>query len=136
MAAPKTMEFRVIHGLYIVVHTAAPPTDEEWAEYIASYRGVNSLLVRTIVFTEGGGPDTKKRALVDQMLQGRPSPLAVVSESVWVRTIAKALSWTNPFTRVFSPAAVEEAYRYLHLTPAEQELVEREVRSMRRRLSD
>lgn len=128
------MSTRFINGLFILVHSSVPPTDEEWAEFFNNFQRQDPRKVRTLVFTEGGGPSTHQRAEVDRVVKGRPSLVAVVSDNVWVRLISKAMSWNNPYLRVFSPASVEDAYRHLQMTPTEKEVVQRETTLMRQKL--
>jgi hypothetical protein len=128
------MAFRQLGDLFVVVHTAAPPRDEEWGAYFEAVSPLDPLKTRTLVFTRGGGPNADQRARVKALLNGRTSLVSVVTESVWVRTLVKVLQWDNPQMRAFSPDEMDEAYRHLRLTPAEIDAASREMAAMRREL--
>jgi len=130
----KTMAFRRLGDLFVVVHTAALPRDDEWDAYFEALSRLDPMKTRNLVFTRGGGPNADQRARVKALLNGRTSLVSVITESLWVRTIVKVLQWDNPQMRVFSPDEMDEAYRHLQLTPAEIEAASREMAAMRREL--
>lgn len=122
MLARRSMAYDSINSFVVVVHTKAPPTDEEWDEYIEFNRanGVErGVITRYLVVTEGGAPTAAQRKLfhdaVTPLLQKYPNVLrtAVVTPSTFVRGVMSALSLVNPIFRGFSPNEINDAYEYL-----------------------
>src|SRR5262249_27181347 len=81
--------------LFVVVHRAKPPTDEEWTDYLESWRPLDMGNMRTLVFTDGGGPNPAQRKAATEALGGKSSLTAVVSSSPLIRGIVTALGWFN-----------------------------------------
>jgi hypothetical protein len=111
----------------VVAHTAAAPSLEEWSGYA---REVEALLsrsnpddVRTVVFTDGGGPDAEQRRKLTEVRGWNVVRVAVVTQSLAVRGIVTAFSWFNPRIKAFLPVAVGAAFRYLGLSPDEESKV-------------
>lgn len=105
--------------LSTVVHTEISPSDEEWAEYLAAVRRneLNLGKIRTLVFTDGGGPNSTQRKAVNDFLKGRQTPVVLVSASPVIRGITTALNWFNPLVKSVSPEQMEEALKYLNIPP-------------------
>src|SRR5262245_9124536 len=102
----------------IVVHTAEAPSDDEWNAYIQDLERTISEVTGTIVITSGGGPNSSQRRAVNALMarEGRKQYRgAVVTESLLVRGIVKALSLFNPGIRVFRPDALDPALAHVGL---------------------
>ena len=134
MTPSKTMAFRRLGDLFVVVHTATPPHDDEWGAYFEALTPLDPLKTRNLVFTRGGGPNAEQRTRMKVLLNGRTTLCSVVTESLWIRTLVKVHQWDNPQMRVFSPDEMNEAYRHIRLTPAEIDVASREMAAMRREL--
>jgi hypothetical protein len=108
----------------VVVHSAQAPSASEWAAYIDTWQVFASAIavesVRTLVFTDGGAPDAEQRARLNNVLAGRPTPVAVLSDSFVVRSVCSTLSMFNRGLKVFSPGRLAEAMQFLGLQPSEQ----------------
>lgn len=131
----KNMAFVTVGDLVVALHNSSPPTEQEWAGYMDAMKKIGAEKVRGLAFTDGGGPDSKQRKLITDLLGGQPRQAAVVSASSVVRGIVTALNWFNPAIKAFSPERVDEAYDYLKLTTAEIEAVNRQVRVMHKQFS-
>jgi hypothetical protein len=121
------MRYRCDGRVIVVAHTTAPPSDEEWSGYA---REVEALLsrsapeqVRTVVFTDGGGPSAEQRRQLTEIKGWDLVRVSVVSQSVAVRGIVTAFSWFNPKIKAYLPIAVAAALRHLGLTPEEESRV-------------
>ncbi|NUP05419.1 MAG: hypothetical protein HOW73_05090 [Polyangiaceae bacterium] len=112
------MRFEQFGDTVAMVHTADPPSDEEWDAYLASQRAHWSA--RVLVFTEGGGPTTLQRGRLNDALAGRIVKTAVVSSSAVIRGIVTALSWFNPGIKSFLPNEASAALRYLGVAVEDQ----------------
>ena len=117
MARNMVQEF--FGDLMILVHTAHAPNETEWKEYIEAVRASDLDKLKTLVFTDGGAPNAAQRKSVNEVLDGKTSPGAIVSHSMLVRGVVSALSWFNPKIKAFSPENTDAAFRYLGL-PDEQ----------------
>jgi hypothetical protein len=122
------MAFARIGNILVALHTAAPPSPEEWAEYMRALRQVDLAKLVTIVFTDGGGPNSAQRKEVNDTLKGRASPSAVVTGNTFARSLVAALAWFNPSLRAFAPDRTSDAFEHLKLTRAESESVRTQVR--------
>jgi hypothetical protein len=131
----RNMGFAAVDDLVVAVHSAAPPSEEEWAGYIATMRKIGPEKVCGLAFTDGGAPDSKQRKLLNDVLGGRPRIAAVVSGSTLVRSVVTALTWFNPDVKAFSPDRVNDAYAYLKLTTAQIEAVNRQVQVLHKQFA-
>jgi hypothetical protein len=125
-----------VGDLMILIHTARPPSGAEWAEYIRAVAAHDPAKLRTLVFTDGGAPNSPQRKEVNDVLGGRASRGAIVSASAIVRGAVMALSWFNPLIRAFPPTELEDALRYLSVPAEELPAVWEEVRRLRDVLGD
>ena len=129
----KTMAFASVGTVVIVLHSNQAPTDAEWAEYVKEFKKFKDLTrVRSLVFTDGGAPNSAQRKEVNDLLDGRPGLTAVISASSMIRGVVTALQWFNPAIKSFSPDRVASAYEHLKLTPAERDSVGRQVQVLRK----
>jgi hypothetical protein len=125
-----------VGDLMILIHTSRPPSGAEWAEYIRALSAHDPTKLRTLVFTDGGAPNSPQRKEVNDVLGGRASRGAIVSASAIVRGAVMALSWFNPLIRAFPPTELEDALRYLSVPAEELPVVWDEVRRLRDVLGD
>ena len=105
--------------LFVVIHPNRPPADDEWMTYLRSWSGHDMSRMRTLVFTDGGGPSASQRRLATEALGGKESLTAVVSSSSMVRGVVTALSWFNPKIKSFSPDEAQRAFEYLRIVAPE-----------------
>ena len=129
------MRYRCNGTLIVVVHTSEPPSDDEWSRYA---REVEELLsrsapeeVRTVVFTDGGGPNPAQRRRLAEIEGWSAVRVSVVSSSAAARAIVNAFSWFNPRMKAFLPVAVGAALRHLGLAPDEESRVWRTLEEFR-----
>jgi hypothetical protein len=118
-------EFSVIDGMYVFVYPGEGVSDASWNRYIdhlqAFLRGRNNEIagLRTLVFTDGGGPDVRQRGKLNDVLDGRATPVAVVSGNFAVRAILAPMSWFNPEIKLFAPKDVLTALAFLKVPAAD-----------------
>jgi hypothetical protein len=125
------MAFMVIDRMFLLVHGAEDPTNEEWALYLDAIQrhGVDRTML--LVYTDGGGPSAMQRRYLNELLNGRTVPVAVLSDSAKVRGLVTVMSWFNPQIRAFSPAELVVALAYLEVPTSRAELIEREKYELR-----
>jgi hypothetical protein len=127
----KNMRFKVIDQTFIVVYGSRNPTNEEWETYLDAVERQGFDRTVQLIVTEGGGPDSTQRKLLNDKLKGRSVPVAVVSKNPIIRGVVTALSWFNTKIRAFVPSNFTEALRHLDLPEAEGKALEREVNELR-----
>ena len=127
----KNVAIKVIDRLFLVVYGTADPTDEEWDAYLGlvKHHGIDRTM--QLICTDGGEPSTQQRKVLNEVLGGRPVPVAVVSSSVRVRGTVTALSWFNRRIRAFPPTGLHEAIAYLEIPASRIDLIERELEKLR-----
>lgn len=97
-------------GLFLLVHSRHPPDDASWDAYLEDVRRMPSLeAMRTLVLTEGGGPNVRQRAALNAELRGQRTRVAVVSSSIMVQGIISTLGLFNRDIRWFSPPRLADA---------------------------
>ena len=121
-------------SLMITINTSRPPTDEEWNDYVETYRKRGPETLRTLVFTDGGAPNSAQRKKVNEMLDGKTTRAAVISPNSMVRGVVTALSWFNPKIKVFAPEQLDDAFRYLEIRGAEIDTVWQVIRKLQSKL--
>ncbi|MFT3765238.1 MAG: hypothetical protein QM820_06935 [Minicystis sp.] len=132
MTPQKSMAFDRVGPIFVLVHGTSPPSDEAWSAYLDALRQVDLSRARSLVFTQGGAPSGVQRARLQEIMGGRESLGAIVTESTWVRAVGKALSLANPSLQVFSPDDLAGACRHLKLSEAESAVVERKLAELRK----
>jgi hypothetical protein len=134
----KTMAFEITGTTIILVHTAEPPSKDEWDRYIRASKELldraGAERVHGLVVTEGGGPSISQRQQVNDMLKLRPLSMAVVSSNAFIRTIVTALNVFNPSIKVFRPDALAFAFRHLGLSEQEKKTALRTVAKLQAEL--
>jgi hypothetical protein len=126
------MAYRLLGSLFILAHNDRSPPDQTWQEYLADMRRLTDLgEMRTLVLTPGGGPNAKQRMAMNAILDGRRTPVAVVTPSFVARGIITSLSLFNPEIRAFSPRDAQAAYDFLGLDVQTRRLAESVARQLR-----
>ncbi len=127
----RTMAFKVVDRLFIVVYGAANPSNEEWRDYLEEVRRHGIDRTVQLISTDGGRPTSSQRAELDQLLARRPVPVAVCTGSARVRTLVTAMSWFNRLIRAFPANGIRDAVDYLELPTSRTQLVVREIGKLR-----
>lgn len=125
------MAFRAIEGVLVALHGRSNPSHDEWEAYIHYHKNSAIHCLRTLVVTDGGGPDAKQRAMTNEYLKGVPMVVAVCTDSTFVRGIVTAMSWFNPRIKAFSKAQIQDALEYLGIAPVVARRIITEVTKMR-----
>jgi hypothetical protein len=114
------MGFKILGPLHLIVVGPKDPSPADWAAYLDAVRaeqkkGIDVGEIRTLVFSDGGGPNAAMRKAVSDILQGRTSPVAIVTGNPMMRGIITALSWFNSQCRAFAPNEIGAALRFLQV---------------------
>lgn len=116
-APRKTVTFKVLDTWLLTVYGAADPTDAEWAICAEKFKGMDLSRLRVLIYTMGGAPSPAQRKVMNDVVNGRSFPTALVSSHAFVRGIATAMSWFNPKMKVFTPDDLDDALDYLQIAP-------------------
>lgn len=115
------MAWRRMGRFTVTVHTADVPGEEEWRDYIAQVSDHLPLEEqRALVISAGGGPNGKQRKMMVDELKGAKVPVAILTNSLLMRSASTAVSWFNPQLKVFGPNDLDSALDYLDLTAWER----------------
>ncbi|HZF51278.1 MAG TPA: STAS/SEC14 domain-containing protein [Polyangiaceae bacterium] len=133
----KSMSFHMVSRIHISAQGREPPTDEDWTAYLqhikANIRDIDGL----IVFTAGGAPTAAQREATSRFWAGehRRPRIAVLTPSVFVRTIVMAMTWSmGQQIRAFSADDFEGAFSYLAITLVQRVKVQEELLRLRSEL--
>ena len=126
------MGFKLLGNLHLVVVGEKDPTAVDWKLYLDAIketerRGLEITSLRTLVFSDGAGPNAQQRKMLADHLNGRPSPLAIVTGVTIMRGVITALRWFNPEVRAFAPGDLQEALKFLDVPPYRQESIIRDA---------
>lgn len=117
----RTMIWRRLGRLTVTVHTQEVPADDEWAKYVSEAHDHLPLEAqRGLVVSAGGGPNGRQRRMMVEALDGAKVPFAILTNSLLMRSAATAVSWFNPYLKVYGPDDLEQAIAYLGLTAWER----------------
>lgn len=107
--------------LVVTVHTATPPSTDEWNQYlvfcadlVAEFRDA-PLKPFSIVFTDGAAPNTEQRRAFLDIVARHPFTSAIVTGSRVTRGVVTLLSWFAPGVQAFSPTDVDGILRHAGL---------------------
>ncbi len=124
------MAYRTVHGVFCVAHGSSNPSDEEWKAYLDYYLAHEPECLRTLVVTDGGGPNAKQRGDTAKLIQSSPTRVAIVSSSTFVRGVATALSWFNKRVQAFSDTEMDRALSYLEVTDNLARVITAELKTL------
>lgn len=127
----RSMAFTVVGDLLVLCHSKAPPSDEEWEEWIE--RGRRGAHSGVLVSSAGGAPNSAQRARLSQMVNvmDAPPPFVLLTESAMVRSVLTAFSWlltSKQKLKALPPSAVGEAIAWLGVSVPEARVQEALVR--------
>jgi hypothetical protein len=115
--------------LSVVKH--GPPTDVEWAAWLALLREHRGPQMRVVVETDSGPNAAQRRALAET-LHGVDVSFAIMTDSIVVRGIVTALAWLGVRHCAFPLGQVQQATAYLGLTDDEALRTEQELARLQR----
>ncbi len=124
----RTMAWRTEGRVNVVVHGTRSPTDLEWATYLNETRDISLRPdFCLLVLSRGGSPDGKQRTLLTSSIPKgtRKPPVALLTDSAIVRGVVGAMGLFNPLMKAFATNDLDGAARYLGLTRAEREGVQK-----------
>jgi hypothetical protein len=112
------MAFKIVGNLHVIVVGEKDPAPSDWDAYIHAIQasmkaGAEPRQLRTLVFSDGGGPNSAQRKAVANLLNGQATPVAIVSNSAVMRGIMTALAWFNPLARAYAPGEIGDALAFL-----------------------
>jgi hypothetical protein len=112
------MGFKFMGSLHIIVVGEQDPAPADWHAYVEAIqaeakRGASSRQMRTLVFSDGGGPNAAQRQVTSELREGQSTPQAIVTCSGLTRAVITALRLWNPHCRAFAPRDLVTALEFL-----------------------
>ena len=124
-----------VGDLAIMIAGPKPPLDMEWDRYVdfLEAMGTPGPSSRTLAITAGGAPTNPQRARLEKRIGARRkgSKLAVVTSSTFARGVLNGWALVRPGYRAFAPEKLDEALRFLDVSPQSAREVEALVRELR-----
>ena len=100
----------------------------EWDGYVdfLEAMGTPGPSSRTLAITAGGAPTNPQRARLEKRIgdKRKGSKLAVVTGSTFARGVLNGWALVHPGYRAFAPEKLDEAMRFLDISPASMRDVE------------
>jgi hypothetical protein len=126
----------IIGRIFIALHTKTPPSDAEWAPMCASIANTSTLAPNAggLVFTDGGAPSTAQRKQLNDAMNGRDLPIAVMSHALIPRFVNASISLFIKSIRSYSPEEFPQAIEYLQITQEERQTLTPILLELRQRM--
>jgi hypothetical protein len=124
----------VVGDHVVVVHAVDAPTDEEWRQNVALQTSLPPDRARVLVWTDGGAPNAKQRALLNAALKGGQPLTAVLTPSKAGQAVGVAISWFNPRLRIFAPTEIELALDHLNILGSDRWVLKDTLARLRQEL--
>lgn len=136
-----TLAFARFGSCFTYVCGRRDPTDQEWDTYIRFLRQniVPGVTPRSLVITEGGGPNSAQRTKLTELVAEHSGDLkiAVVTSSAVVRGIFTAMSWFATFNyRAFPPTQLDDALAFLDVSRATAFEMKAAIITMRKKITE
>jgi hypothetical protein len=135
MTHRETLSFREVCGCLLLVHSEKPPLDSEFDEYLAATTKYSSSSPRPriLIFTAGGTPSPSQRKRVESIadVHYANAKVAIMTSSTFVQGVIKAFRLVRPIYQAFSPDRLDEALRYLDVSPSYTEEIRRTITALR-----
>jgi hypothetical protein len=103
----------------VAVHTDTSPSNAEWADFMSILKKLGRP--RVLAFTDGGGPNAAQRKVFNDHGEalGIKIPIAVVTESLLVRSIVMPMNMFSNQVQVFTPKHFKDALVHCGLSTLE-----------------
>ncbi|HEX7479050.1 MAG TPA: hypothetical protein VF331_14690 [Polyangiales bacterium] len=123
--------------LAVTVIGRLPPRDDEWDEYVKHVQHVVSRPeVKRLVYSLGGWPTALQRKQLMELVGDNKKPVAMIACNAEVRSRTMSMRWFNPSWQSFSVEELEDALRYLELSPTQQASAKDLIETLLVELSD
>jgi hypothetical protein len=106
--------------------------DSDWEAFLREMKALRPRFpeMRAMVFSDGGGPTAEQRKRLAVVMGGQDIKTTVISDKGVVRFVVATIGLFNKLIRTYSWQDVADAYAWLGLTGAEEEIIESAVRDM------
>lgn len=117
-------------SLILVAHTKKSPEAVTWTAMCQAFaeRLSKGGELRTLVFTDGGGPSSSQREELAKVSQSKKHRIGVVSTAPAVRFIVSSMALFNPTIKSFAPAEWKRGLEHIGVPGADARRVEQAVR--------
>jgi hypothetical protein len=123
---------RRIGNLLIIRQNQDTPSNQDWDETLRlmTMNPAEMGRLKTLVVTDGGGPNPDQRKRLERAMGGVAVRTAVVSESVKVRFITSSVALLTAKIQSFRKSEMTKAFDFLDLDPRERRLALENVAEM------
>lgn len=138
MTKKRSLVSSAVGSVLLLVEDNETPADWEWDECLGMLTELKAKTeqageqARVLVVTLGGGPNAVQRKRLENVLGGKPVPVAVISDSLKLRFITAAVMLFNADHRAFSNAERLEAYKHLKLNTSQTRQLESSIAQMQK----
>jgi hypothetical protein len=117
----------------VFLHTAEDPVPEEWAGGMRLWKELRAELKgdfsksRSLVVTDGGAPNARQRAEMNEVFAGQPHKIVVITNSLsnpLKRGVATAIGWVNPSFKAVGPDQWWSALQHTDLLQESERLLQ------------
>ncbi|HTU57606.1 MAG TPA: STAS/SEC14 domain-containing protein [Polyangiales bacterium] len=113
------MAWRFEGRLRVAVHHHAPPSRDEWVDYVREIDDYAGPDQRVLVRSHGGSPNGPQRKLLTDVEKRRVSRSAVLTDNAIVRVVGETIGAVISSVQTFAFDDVDAACKYLGLESAE-----------------
>lgn len=122
----KTIIWKRVDRLMLLVHSDESPAQEEWRAYASELvtavrqRDIDAL----VVFTDSAGPSPSQRKAVAVVSEvNKAFQTTVITHAAFARGIVTALSWLGVNIKAFAPSEATNALAHAQVSEASREQV-------------
>ena len=132
----RSLVCRLIGTVLLLCEDKETPADWEWDECLGLLTELKAKCQQSgetpkvLVATLGGGPNAAQRKRLETVLDGKPIPVAVISDSLKLRFITAAVALFNADHRAFPTVERLEAYKHLRLNTSQTRQLEAAIQQM------
>lgn len=103
----------------LMLHGEDGPSASDWHGYLDELRARDVTTLGLLAFTAGGVPNPAQRRELNELLEGRRFPRAIVHTSPLVRGVVAAVSWFAPGVQAFRPEEWASAAQHIGFAPGD-----------------
>lgn len=115
-----TMAWRCEGRLRVAVHHHAPPSRDEWVDYVRAIDEYDGPDQRVLIRSHGGSPNGPQRKLLTDIEKRRSARSALLTDNTIVRAVGETIGAVISSVKTFGIEDVDSACDYLELESDER----------------
>lgn len=129
MQGPRTLRFRVVGELMLVVHADIVPSESDWSQMLRTRDDAKPKSI-LVVAPPKASINASQRADVQTYLAQTGARIAVLTDSKLVRGAALAVAWFGVPVRAFPSKGLGDALTFLEVKPERLQIIERAIQDL------